>query len=245
MTDEHSEQEVNEEEREQLETDQDLDDSGDGTFLVHVCNVPPTSSLSDIGLLFAKAGLHHPFSFRVSESIVAVQLDTAEAVEAALALSGSILTPPKVGQINIPGQVIDVIQAPSPTPLSWPEERHSCQKEKGMMALANTQLPLLPYLAPCFCNICDCQSLLQCNHHWPNLKAYCPTTVACRPAAWQCLKVTFSVFFFFLSLHFSWIFAEADVKVMTGDAVPVEQETFGRVMSAGESTESCLWALCV
>ena len=97
------------------EIDQDFDD-GHGAFVVHVCNVPPTSSLSDVGILFAKAGLHHPFSFRVSESVVAVQLDTEAAVEAALALSGSILTPPKVGQINIPGQVIEVIQvAPART----------------------------------------------------------------------------------------------------------------------------------
>ena len=99
--------------------------------MVHVCNVPPTSSLSDIGILFAKAGLHHPFSFRVSESVVAVQLDTEAAVEAALALSGSILTPPKVGQINIPGQVIEVIQAApathAPTALFWPFEAPDCK----------------------------------------------------------------------------------------------------------------------
>ena len=98
------------------EIDQDFDD-GHGAFVVHVRNVPQTSSLSDVGILFAKAGLHHPFSFRVSESVVAVQLETEAAVEAALALSGSILTPPKVGQINIPGQVIEVIQA-APTALS-------------------------------------------------------------------------------------------------------------------------------
>lgn len=110
MTDEYPELQVN---QEGPEVDQDFDDTGHGAFLVHVCNVPPTSSLSDVGLLFAKAGLYHPFSFRISESVVAVQLDTAAAVEAALALSGSILTPPKVGEIKIPGQVIQVIEAPA------------------------------------------------------------------------------------------------------------------------------------
>ena len=99
------------------ETDHNLDEDSHGTYLVHVCNVPPTSSLSDIAVLFANAGLHHPFSFRISDSVVAVELDSAAAVEAAITLTGSVLTPPKVGQINIPGQVVEVIQA-APMPMA-------------------------------------------------------------------------------------------------------------------------------
>mmetsp|Transcript_48061 Transcript_48061/g.59124 ORF Transcript_48061/g.59124 Transcript_48061/m.59124 type:complete len:117 (+) Transcript_48061:84-434(+) len=110
MTDGYPERQAN---AEGPEIDQDLDDVSHGAFVVHVHNVPPTSSLSDIGKMFAKSGLHHPFSFRISDSVVAVELDTAAAVETALALSGSILKPPKVGQIDMPGQVIEVIEAPA------------------------------------------------------------------------------------------------------------------------------------
>ena len=167
------------------EIDQDFDD-GHGAFMVHVCNVPPTSSLSDIGILFAKAGLHHPFSFRVSESVVAVQLDTEAAVEAALALSGSILTPPKVGQINIPGQVIEVIQAApathAPTALFWPFEAPDCKPciEKAREASAGfSQSQLCLFVPP--------KRVLLLSYHFfwansavPKLKAHSPTTLARR-----------------------------------------------------------------
>ena len=80
-------------------------------FLVHVRNVPKTSSLSDVNALFINAGFSPPFSFRVSDSIVAVQLDSSAAMEAAMALDGTVLIPPPVGTVKIPGQRVSVVQA--------------------------------------------------------------------------------------------------------------------------------------
>ena len=92
---------------------QDSDGVEEQQYLVHVCNVPKTSSLSDVNALFIRAGFGPPFSFRVSDCIVAVQLDSAAAVEAAMALDGTMLTPPAVGHVKIPGQRISVVQAAS------------------------------------------------------------------------------------------------------------------------------------
>mmetsp|Transcript_40445 Transcript_40445/g.84358 ORF Transcript_40445/g.84358 Transcript_40445/m.84358 type:complete len:124 (+) Transcript_40445:32-403(+) len=95
-------------------------DEGDGhesdvaegqQYLVHVRNVPKTSSLSDVTALFVRAGFSPPFSFRVSDSIVAVQLDSPAAVEAAITLDGTMLTPPPVGNVKIPGQRVSVVHA--------------------------------------------------------------------------------------------------------------------------------------
>ncbi|CAE7275982.1 Trmo [Symbiodinium sp. KB8] len=77
----------------------DSDVAEEQQYLVHIRNVPKTSSLSDVNALFVRAGFSPPFSFRISDSIVAVQLDSSAAVEAAMALDGSMLTPPPVDAI--------------------------------------------------------------------------------------------------------------------------------------------------
>ena len=100
-----------------MANDADEDDGHDSDvaeeqqYLVHIRNVPKTSSLSDVNALFVRAGFSPPFSFRISDSIVAVQLDSSAAVEAAMALDGTMLTPPPVGTVKIPGQRVSVVQA--------------------------------------------------------------------------------------------------------------------------------------
>ena len=92
--------------------DDDTELATQEVHLVHIHNVPATSSLSDVNVLFVNAGFELPFSFRVSDSVVAVQLESAAAVAAAVALTGTTLTPPKVGHVKIPGQVISVVPVP-------------------------------------------------------------------------------------------------------------------------------------
>ena len=100
-----------------MANDSDANDGNDSDvaeeeqqYLVQIRNLPHSSSLSDVNALFVKAGFSPPFSFRVSDTIVAVQLDSAAAVEAAMLLDGTLLTPPAVGSVKIPGQPISVVR---------------------------------------------------------------------------------------------------------------------------------------
>merc|ERR1740138_1625875 len=74
------------------------DDDESSEFVVHVQNVPSACTMADVSALFA--GLGSPFCYKVSSSVVAVQFETASAVQAAVAMTGTILTPPKSGQIE-------------------------------------------------------------------------------------------------------------------------------------------------
>jgi len=82
-------------------------DASDPACTVHVSNVPSAATMADVAALFAHLG--SAFCYRVSDSVVAVQLETTSAVEAAVAMSGSVLTPPKSGHITFPGEVITVV----------------------------------------------------------------------------------------------------------------------------------------
>ncbi|CAE8601987.1 unnamed protein product [Polarella glacialis] len=76
-------------------------------FIVHVRNVSPANSMADVVALFHALG--PVFCYRVSDSVVAAELDSAAALEAALALTGTVLAPPKVGHVKIPGERIEVV----------------------------------------------------------------------------------------------------------------------------------------
>eukprot|EP00450_Noctiluca_scintillans_P029150 CAMPEP_0194539590 /NCGR_PEP_ID=MMETSP0253-20130528/79585_1 /TAXON_ID=2966 /ORGANISM="Noctiluca scintillans" /LENGTH=118 /DNA_ID=CAMNT_0039385881 /DNA_START=6 /DNA_END=362 /DNA_ORIENTATION=- len=84
------------------------DDAADPSCTVHVSCVPRGATLSDVQHVFADLG--SVFCYRVSDSVVALELESPSAVMAAIVKSGTVLTPPKVGLINIPGDAIVVSQ---------------------------------------------------------------------------------------------------------------------------------------
>eukprot|EP00930_Biecheleria_cincta_P089674 TRINITY_DN7900_c0_g1_i1.p1 TRINITY_DN7900_c0_g1~~TRINITY_DN7900_c0_g1_i1.p1 ORF type:complete len:118 (+),score=22.98 TRINITY_DN7900_c0_g1_i1:12-365(+) len=75
----------------------DLDDVLAG-YAVHVQNVPKTSSLSDVTALLqgplSARGLGSVFCYRVSDSVVAVELES------------------QVGMVKIPGEAVTIVPAP-------------------------------------------------------------------------------------------------------------------------------------
>ncbi|CAK0891444.1 unnamed protein product, partial [Prorocentrum cordatum] len=71
---------------------------------VHVRGVPSSCSLPDVAALLAGGGAGAPFCYRVSDGVVAAELESASAVEAAIALTGRVLAPPQTGHVRFPGE---------------------------------------------------------------------------------------------------------------------------------------------
>eukprot|EP00747_Dinoflagellata_sp_TGD_P190007 gnl/TRDRNA2_/TRDRNA2_51050_c0_seq2.p1 gnl/TRDRNA2_/TRDRNA2_51050_c0~~gnl/TRDRNA2_/TRDRNA2_51050_c0_seq2.p1 ORF type:complete len:137 (-),score=35.56 gnl/TRDRNA2_/TRDRNA2_51050_c0_seq2:91-501(-) len=98
------------------EGDNEDEEEGDGEedlsagFTVHVHKVPTSCTLDDVAKLFKHLGT--AFCYRVSDSVVAVEFEMAGAAAEAVALTGTVLKPPKSGSIEFPGEAIDVVAQP-------------------------------------------------------------------------------------------------------------------------------------
>eukprot|EP00933_Yihiella_yeosuensis_P009287 TRINITY_DN115143_c0_g1_i1.p1 TRINITY_DN115143_c0_g1~~TRINITY_DN115143_c0_g1_i1.p1 ORF type:complete len:135 (-),score=45.44 TRINITY_DN115143_c0_g1_i1:168-572(-) len=98
---------------EAVEGGEDLESSG---HMVHVYNVPKGCSIAEVSGLFAgfaRKGLGNVFCYRASDSVVTAEFECTAAVDAAVALTGTVLTPPKVGDISFPGDSIVVVAQPA------------------------------------------------------------------------------------------------------------------------------------
>mmetsp|Transcript_92254 Transcript_92254/g.162755 ORF Transcript_92254/g.162755 Transcript_92254/m.162755 type:complete len:139 (+) Transcript_92254:99-515(+) len=78
-----------------------------GSFMVHVKKVPPSCTLDDVSSLFKHLG--GAFCYRVSDSVVAAEFETASAAQAAVRLSGTVLTAPQCGHIKFTGEAVEIV----------------------------------------------------------------------------------------------------------------------------------------
>ncbi|CAK0891446.1 unnamed protein product, partial [Prorocentrum cordatum] len=103
---------------------------------VHVRGVPSSCSLPDVAALLAGGGAGAPFCYRVSDGVVAAELESASAVEAAIALTGRVLAPPQTGHVRFPGEAERRARAEATAALPpGPGQRQPCtttERQRGL-----------------------------------------------------------------------------------------------------------------